>query len=92
MGMAKPVAKLSTAQVAERLGVSQAAVKKWCQKGLFAKAELVDTPRGPVWEIPESALETFKRPTMGRPATANTPPRGAGSKQKRASKKRSPNE
>lgn len=68
--MAKPVAKLSTAQVAERLGVSQAAVKKWCQKGLFAKAKLVDTPRGAVWEIPETDVTGFQRPTMGRPKKA----------------------
>jgi predicted site-specific integrase-resolvase len=66
--MAKSVAKLGTAQVAERLGVSQAAVKKWCQRGLFAKAELVDTPRGPIWEIPESDVKKFQRPVMGRPA------------------------
>lgn len=65
--MPKTGAKLSTAKAAERLGFSQAAVKKWCQKGLFPKAELVDTPRGPVWEIPESDLQTFRRPAMGRP-------------------------
>lgn len=86
--MAKPVAKLSTAQAAERLGVSQAAVKKWCQKGLFAKAELVETPRGPVWEIPESDLGAFQRPTMGRPSTAKgdstakTPSPKGGSKKR----------
>jgi predicted ArsR family transcriptional regulator len=84
--MAKPVAKLSTAQVAERLGVSQAAVKKWCQKGLFSKAELVETPRGPVWEIPSTDLEGFQRPTMGRPMNAakNLEP----ARLKRATKKR----
>jgi predicted ArsR family transcriptional regulator len=86
--MAKLVAKLSTAQVAERFGVSQAAVKKWCRKGLFAKAELVDTPRGPVWEIPESDLEHFQRPTMGRPATTKAESPVKKTAPRRGSKKR----
>ncbi len=86
--MAKLVAKLSTAQVAERFGVSQAAVKKWCRKGLFAKAEFVDTPRGPVWEIPESDLEHFQRPIMGRPATVKADSVSKRTATSRGSKKR----
>jgi hypothetical protein len=27
----------------------------------------MDTPRGPVWLIPESDLKDFKPPSMGRP-------------------------
>jgi hypothetical protein len=84
--MAKLVAKLSTAQVAVRFGVSQAAVKKWCRKGLFAKAELVETPRGPVWEIPSTDLEGFQRPTMGRPM--NPPKNLEPARLKKATKKR----
>ena len=86
--MAKPVVKLSTAQVSKRLGASQAAVKKWCQKGLFAKAELVDTPRGPVWEIPESDLVRFQRPTMGRPVAVPADSRAKKAKRKKTERPR----
>ena len=59
-------AKLTTAQVAVRLGVSQPTVKLWCRQGKFPRAELEQTARGPIWQIPESDLRDFTPPKRGR--------------------------
>ena len=59
-------AKLTTAQVAERLDVSQPTVKLWCRQGKFPRAEIEQTARGPVWQIPESDLKGFEMPKRGR--------------------------
>jgi excisionase family DNA binding protein len=58
---------LTTSQAAERLGVGKSTVNLWCRQGKFPNAESADTPRGPVWLIPESDLKNFKPPQMGRP-------------------------
>jgi hypothetical protein len=59
--------RLTTSEVAERLGVAQVTVNVWCLQGKFSQATREDTPRGPVWTIPESDLTNFVRPTAGRP-------------------------
>jgi hypothetical protein len=59
-------AKLTTVQVAERLGVSHPTVKLWCRQGKFPHAELLETQRGPVWQIPEADLKDFSPPKRGR--------------------------
>ncbi len=67
--------KLTTSQVAERLGVSQPTVKLWCRQGKFAQAEIEQTTRGPVWQIPETDLIGFEPPKRGRiPNKASTQP------------------
>ncbi len=67
--------KLTTSQVAERLGVSQPTVKLWCRQGKFARAEIEQTARGPVWQIPETDLTGFEPPKRGRiPKKAATQP------------------
>lgn len=58
---------LTTSEVAERLNVAQPTVKLWCRQGKFPGAQLQETPRGPVWLIPEKDLEGFALPTRGRP-------------------------
>lgn len=58
--------RLTTAEAAERLGVAQVTVNVWCLKGLFPNATREDTPRGPVWTIPESDVRGFVKPTRGR--------------------------
>lgn len=58
--------KLTTAEVAERLGVAQVTVNVWCLRGLFPGATREDTPRGPVWTIPESDVQNFVKPKRGR--------------------------
>jgi excisionase family DNA binding protein len=59
---------LTTSRAAERLGVGKSTVNLWCRQGRFPNAESTDTPRGPVWLIPESDLEGFEPPKMGRPS------------------------
>ncbi|MDQ3917798.1 MAG: helix-turn-helix domain-containing protein [Acidobacteriota bacterium] len=59
--------ELTTAQVAERLGVGKSTVNLWCRQNRFPNARSLDTPRGPVWLIPESDLEGFTPPQPGRP-------------------------
>lgn len=49
--------ELTTTEAAERLGVAQVTVRLWCKQGRFKGARSVETPRGPVWYIPEGALE-----------------------------------
>jgi len=58
---------LTTAQAAERLGVAQPTVKLWCRQGRFPNAAIEETARGPVWQIPETDLNNFEPPKMGRP-------------------------
>ena len=58
---------LSTGEVVKRLNAPYQTVVSWIKRGLFPGAKLEDTPRGSVWLIPASALESFVRPPMGRP-------------------------
>jgi hypothetical protein len=59
--------RLTTAEVARRLGVAQVTVNVWCLQGRFTDAVCEQTPRGPVWVISERDLKEFKRPKRGRP-------------------------
>jgi hypothetical protein len=88
---------LSTAQVAERIGVSERTVRLWCKQGKFPNAHTKETPFGDYWIIPESDLNGFERPQPGRPskqagstekaATGRANANG-GTPTKRAAKKR----
>ena len=49
------------------MGVAQVTVNVWCLRGKFPDAVREETPRGPVWVIPERDLKGFKRPQAGRP-------------------------
>ena len=42
---------------------------RWAQAGVIPGAVLEETPRGPVWMIPQSSSDTFEqwRPKRGRP-------------------------
>jgi len=66
------MADLTTSEVATRLGKENRLVRLWCQQGRFPNARAEETPRGPVWYIPESDLKGFTAPTMGRPPKAKT--------------------
>jgi len=61
------MAELTTSQVAARLGVGASTVRLWCTLRRFAGAHEVQTPRGPVWLIPEEDLHCFVIPKRGRP-------------------------
>jgi hypothetical protein len=79
--------RLTTAQVAERLNVAQPTVKLWCRQGRFPNAALEQTPRGPVWQIPETDLKNFEPPKMGRPVTKVAPDKPARKGRKKAEAK-----
>jgi hypothetical protein len=69
-GMAEweSVEMLTTREVAERLDAAPGQVRGWCIKGVFPNAQRHDTVRGPVWYIPESDLQGFRRRGPGRPS------------------------
>lgn len=67
----KPDTKLSLKEVADSLGENLETVRTWRKAGRFPNADLVDTPRGPVWLVPLSDLATFQKPVAGRPAKPN---------------------
>ena len=60
--------KLTISDAADYLREPIWKVKQWRRHGRFPNAELVDTPRGPVWQIPQADLDKFERPKPGRPA------------------------
>lgn len=60
--------ELTTTQAAARLDVKPVTVRKWLAEKLFPSARLENTPRGGVWYIPASDVESFIKPTRGRPA------------------------
>jgi hypothetical protein len=69
---------LSTAQVAERLGVSAITVRLWCRRGLFPNAYAMPTARGPLWVVPAGDLKGFEPPKKtGRPPKATGDPTAA---------------
>lgn len=61
---------ITTYEFAEHFGAAYTTVMTWLQRGIIPGAQLVDAPRGAVWEIPVTALNTFKPPRMGRPKGA----------------------
>lgn len=69
-GMAKQenVRMLTTREVAEKIDANPGTVRMWCINGTFPNAEQQDTPRGPIWLVPESDLQGFKRRSPGRPS------------------------
>ncbi len=58
---------LTTREVAERIDANPGTVRMWCINGTFPNAEQQETPRGPIWLIPETDLQEFKRRGPGRP-------------------------
>lgn len=65
---------LTLKQIADRAGVSVSTAKLWQRQGYFPNAKLEETPIGPVWLVPLSDVNAFKRPAMGRPATTTKKP------------------
>lgn len=65
-------AELTVREVAERLGAAIPTVTLWCRDRRFPNARQEDTPRGPVWYIPETDLEGVEMRGRGRPPKANS--------------------
>jgi hypothetical protein len=61
------VRMLSVKETATRLGANEGSVRAWCIAGRFPNASRLDTPRGPVWQIPETDLTGFENRGPGRP-------------------------
>lgn len=55
--------QLTTAEVAERYGVTTMTVIRWIRAGLFQGARRVGPGRRGIWLIPESDLEGFVPPS-----------------------------
>lgn len=64
---------LTTEEVAERLSkregksIPRNTVKHWSQQGRFPNARRVGSGHRGYWLIPETDLDNFEIPTMGRP-------------------------
>lgn len=60
---------LSTKEAANYLDVRPVTIRAWCNQGFFPNAyqEKSDYVSKPVWRIPESDVENFKKPMRGRP-------------------------
>lgn len=54
---------LTSAEVAERLGIGKSTVTLWCNQGRFPNAE----KRGRDWLIPVGDVEAAEKPSRGRP-------------------------
>lgn len=63
--------KLTIAQIVEKTGAKRSTVNRWCRKGKFPNAELIETPVNSYWLIPETDLHAveseLKAIKMGRP-------------------------
>lgn len=68
----KQVLKLTIKEAAEYLGAPVWKVKQWRRNGKFPNATLTSTARGDVWEIPQTDLDNFEPPKVGRPRTSKT--------------------
>ncbi|HEX6537493.1 MAG TPA: helix-turn-helix domain-containing protein [Gemmatimonadaceae bacterium] len=58
---------LSTREAAARLGLHPHYLRRLLARGRLPGAVREDTPRGPVWRIPESAVAGYVAPPRGRP-------------------------
>lgn len=56
------------------MGAAIPTVTLWCRDRRFPNARQEDTPRGPVWYIPETDLEGVEMRGRGRPPKQATPP------------------
>ncbi len=72
---------ITTTQFATETGLPYTTVVRWAQNGVIPGVEKEETPRGPVWWIPQAALDRLEdwRPRRGRPAR---PPKKAPARKK----------
>lgn len=68
MGKEDTVRMMTTKETAEKLDADPGTVRMWCINGTFPNARQEETPRGPIWLIPETDLKGFKRRGRGRPS------------------------
>jgi len=61
---------LKASEIAQRFNVKIETARKWVARGLFPNQKLEETVAGKIWLVPESDLEDFEPPQMGRPPKA----------------------
>jgi excisionase family DNA binding protein len=66
-GMKMKEQMMTVREVANELGKSEQTVRTWLKRGRFPGAKLEETPLGPYWLIPSSAVESFSLRKAGRP-------------------------
>ena len=71
---------LTTQEAAERLSVAYQTVMAWIYQGKFPNAQKEDTPRGSYYLIPQSDIDSFEKPTRGRPPKAKAEASKVGKK------------
>lgn len=64
--------ELTITQATQRLttrgiDVSRRTVASWVEQGLFKSKRWVDIPTGGYWVVSASELDSFEKPTAGRP-------------------------
>jgi hypothetical protein len=80
---------LRTKQVAKRYRVVSQTVSRWCQRSLFPNMILgLKAGRGAIYLIPETDLEGFTPPELGRPTDADPSPAAAA--KRRSQQRRAP--
>lgn len=52
------------------INVAYSTIAYWVRTGKFRDAVQENTPRGAVWYIPKSSIDSFEQPGMGRPSKA----------------------
>ena len=67
MKKSETVRMLTTKEAGEKISADPGTVRMWCINGTFANAKQEETPRGPIWLIPETDLDGFERRSRGRP-------------------------
>jgi hypothetical protein len=63
----KTTEDLTVREVAEKIGAAIPTITLMCREGRFPNAHQEDTPRGPVWYIPVTDLESVEVRGRGRP-------------------------
>jgi hypothetical protein len=60
---------ITTTQFANATGLPYTTVVRWAQTGIIPGVEKEETPRGPVWLIPQTSLDKLEewKPKRGRP-------------------------
>jgi excisionase family DNA binding protein len=58
---------LTVKEAAQQLKVAPSTVRMWLKEGLLPGTELKDSPAGQYWVIPDTTLQNFEKPKVGRP-------------------------
>lgn len=82
--------EFTTNEIAARYKVTNRVARRWCEEGKFPNARQlpVTVGRGQPWLVPESDLENFEHPKMGRPRSENPSPAALAKREQRKAQKK----